>query len=90
VARILVDEIVPWFRRKEIVPSLWEIFYLLADRQKIPNTKSAYKQLSELLVRLRMDGSVPWSAISDDTRLVHFDDLPRYMTPTKYVECKID
>ena len=37
-----------------------------------------------------MEGTVPWSAISDDTRLVHFDRLPEYMTPTEYVENRID
>jgi hypothetical protein len=87
---MLLDELIPWFRKEWIVPSLREIFYLLADKQKIPNTKSSYKQLSEHLVRLRMEGIVPWSAISDDTRLVHFDKLPKYMTAIEYVKEKIN
>ena len=87
---MLVDERIPTFQKEEIVPALREIFYLLVKEEKIPNTKSSYKQLSEHLVRLRMEGTVPWSAISDDTRLVHFDRLPKYMTPTEYVENRID
>ena len=87
---MLVDELIPWFRKKEIVPAVREIFYLLTDKQKIPNTNSSYKQLSNHLVRLRMEGTIPWSAISDDTRLVHFDRLSKYMAPTEYVEDKIN
>lgn len=44
------------------------LFYVLVSRGDIPNTKTAYKHLSNVLAKARYAGRFPWHLIKDATR----------------------
>jgi 5S rRNA maturation endonuclease (ribonuclease M5) len=44
------------------------LFYILVSKDVIPNTKNAYKRLSEVLAKARYKGEFPWYLIKDATR----------------------
>lgn len=49
-------------------PTLRGLFYALVSKSIIPNTKSAYKNLSRVLAVARKRGYFPWRLIKDETR----------------------
>jgi len=55
-------------QNKDAVPTLRAIYYRLVSVEAIPNTKSAYKGLSRVLSKARLDGSFPWELMQDKTR----------------------
>lgn len=70
VVEVVKTEVVPAFNREGVKPTLRTIFYSLVSRNLIPNTKSAYKRLSEVLVKARKDGIFQWDFIEDRVRYV--------------------
>jgi len=68
VVEVVRDEVVPAFNREGVKPTLRTIFYSLVSRNLIPNTKSAYKRLSEVLVKARKDGIFAWDFMEDRVR----------------------
>jgi hypothetical protein len=89
VIEIVINEILPYYQRKFISPSLREIYYRLVAKG-LPNTKSSYSQLSDKIVDARMANEIPWYIISDQSRFLYNDDIPEYETPEEYVQLGID
>jgi hypothetical protein len=57
------------------------LFYILVSKNVIPNTKSAYKRLSEVLARARYEGEFPWYLLKDATRRKIYKEIEtRYPT----------
>jgi hypothetical protein len=44
------------------------LFYILVSRGVLPNTRAAYKGLSEQLAKARYEGKFPWHLLKDTTR----------------------
>lgn len=63
--------------------TLRQIYYRLVSKHTIPNTKSQYQYLSKVLVEARHNGSIPFDAIEDRTRIVIGEDKETE-TPTDY------
>lgn len=76
IVQIIKDEILPYFNKQGVKPTLRTLFYALVSRNVIPNTKSAYKQLSRQLVNARKRGVFSWDFLEDRTRytLGYFND----------------
>jgi len=89
VTETTVNEILPYYQSKGISPSLREIYYRLVAKG-LPNTNSSYKQLSNKLVDARMDDRIPWSMISDQSRIVYNDNILEYESPEEYIQLGID
>ena len=68
IVEVVKSEIVPAFNREGVKPTLRTVFYSLVSRNLIPNTKSAYKRLSEVLVKARKDGIFAWDFLEDRVR----------------------
>ncbi|WP_456327790.1 hypothetical protein [Archaeoglobus sp.] len=99
VVEVVRTEVVPAFNREGVRPTLRTIFYSLVSRNLIPNTKSAYKRLSEVLVKARKDGLFEWDFMEDRVRyaIKRFsdyrateDDLERVERDCKYKAEEID
>ncbi|MGA9155039.1 MAG: hypothetical protein WBZ36_31025 [Candidatus Nitrosopolaris sp.] len=85
-----VMEELSWFIERDITPTLRTLFYRLVSLDVIPNTNQVYKQLSSATVKPRKKGKLPWSAFSDENRLVLSDFVEEYQTPEQYVRSHID
>lgn len=90
VVEKVVNEILPWYRAKEIVPGIREIHYRLVAINSIPNNRSSYNQLSNHLVDARMSGIISWNDINDESRFVYNDNITKYTTPEDYLQQGID
>ena len=92
VVDIVKEEIIPYFEREGVKPTLRTIFYALVSRNIIPNTKSSYQRLSRVLVEARKEGIFAWDFIEDRTRYVlkNFSDYELDEKDVEYVEkrCK--
>jgi len=71
VVEVVRNDVLPFFQSQGVKPTLRTIFYALVSRGVIPNTKSAYKTLSRVLVEARKAGIFPWDFIVDKTRVVY-------------------
>lgn len=49
-------------------PTLRGVYYRLVSVEAIPNTKSAYKGLSRVLTKARLEGEFPWNLMQDNVR----------------------
>jgi hypothetical protein len=57
------------------------LFYILVSKNVIPNTKTAYKRLSEVLAKARYEGEFPWYLLKDATRRrIYKETATRYPT----------
>jgi len=65
-----IDAALDYFRGEGVKPTLRTLFYYLYSKGVIPNTKSAYKSLSRLLVKARKVGRYSWDFLEDRTRVV--------------------
>jgi hypothetical protein len=65
--------------------SLRTLHYSLVSKEIIPNTRSAYKSLSEYIVKARKDGRLSWDSIIDETRhsIANFYDY--YISPDDHI-----
>jgi len=63
-----IDAALSFFVEEGVKPSLRTLFYRLVSKQLIPNTRSAYKRLSRLLVEERKRGRFEWDILEDRTR----------------------
>lgn len=68
VLKIVVYVVIPALSRVGVKPTLRTVFYALVSRNIIPNTKSAYKRLSEVLVKARKQGVLPWDFLEGRER----------------------
>ncbi len=87
VVEVVKNEIVPYFVEQGVKPTLRTIFYALVSRNLIPNTKSAYKQLSRKIVEARKKGIFAWDFLEDRTRYVlgSFSDSYKGGSDVRYV-----
>lgn len=60
------------------------IFYQLVGREFIPNTRSEYQMLLQMMKQARLDGLIPFSAITDTHRT--FVNLSGWPDPRAFVE----
>ena len=51
-----------------IAPTVRQLFYILVSKNIIPNTRSAYQKLSNVLARARYFGYLDWKLIRDESR----------------------
>jgi len=65
-----VDNALAFFDSQGVKPTLRTLFYRLVSKNIIPNTKNAYKRLSEKLVEMRKAGRYAWNFLEDTTRVV--------------------
>jgi len=80
----------PWFRDRDIKPTLRTLFYRLISLEVIPNTSQAYKQLGSVTVKARKAGRLRWDSFSDEGRLVLKDFIEEYQSPDQFVHVGID
>ena len=80
----------PWFRDRDIKPTLRTLFYRLISLEVIPNTSQAYKQLGSVTVKARKAGRLRWDSFSDEGRLVLTDFIEEYQSPDQFVQVGID
>jgi len=85
----VAKDVISDFRRRGIRPTVRAVFYALVSRETIPNTRSAYQRLSRLLVKARLEGSISWYSISDETRSIRGGDYD-YYRPRRWVESHVD
>lgn len=85
VVEITKNEILPYFEREGVKPTLRTIFYALVSRNIIPNTRNAYNHLSSVFVNARKSGIFPWDFIADKTRYT-FDNLRDHYLTDKSLE----
>jgi hypothetical protein len=83
-----IDTILKEFDRQDIKVTLRQLYYQLVTKELIPNKKSEYSRLSELLTDARYCGLVDWEAIEDRIRVpkMHseFKDVPDLIESAKY------
>ena len=68
VLEIARREALEYVSRHGISPTLRGLFYILVSKNVIPNTRSAYKVLSDVVSRGRYVGVFPWDLIRDESR----------------------
>jgi len=73
-----------YYFRNGIAVTLRGLFYILVSKNVIPNTKSAYKRLSEIVAKARYEGRFPNTLIRDITRsstyMERFESYPVELT----------
>lgn len=76
VVKVVKEDVLPNFNRQGVKPTLRTIFYSLVSKNIIPNTKSSYKRLSNVLVQARKNGTFTWDFLEDRVRyaLRNFSD----------------
>jgi hypothetical protein len=76
IIEVVESDILPYFNQQGVKPTLRTLFYALYSKGLIPNTKSAYKQLSKQLVKARKNQQFAWDFLEDRTRytLGNFED----------------
>jgi 5S rRNA maturation endonuclease (ribonuclease M5) len=79
VSKIAYHEARNYYSQQGDALTLRGLFYILVSKNVIPNTKSAYKTLSDVLARLRYKGEFPAYLIKDVTRKSNFlEQIERY------------
>lgn len=77
VLKVASNECHEYIVKNGIAPTLRGLFYILVSKNIIPNTKSAYRTLSEVVARARYLGEFPWSYIRDETRQFAWGEFGR-------------
>lgn len=65
---IAMKEAEDYYARNNIAVTLRGLFYILVSKNVLPNTKSAYKRLSEIIAKARYEKRFPAYLIRDVTR----------------------
>lgn len=65
---IAMKEAEEYYARNNIAVTLRGLFYILVSKNVLPNTKSAYKRLSEVVAKARYEKKFPAHLIRDVTR----------------------
>lgn len=81
--------IIESFVARGVIPTLRTVYYALVSKNLIPNTRSAYKRLSTVIVNARKQGKIQWSHIADETRQTRGGDLPLW-EPEDYARSYVD
>lgn len=68
--------------------TLRQIYYQLVSRLVIENHKNQYVRLSNILVRAREDGIIPWNVMEDRTRILH--DLSGWPDADSFIDQEKD
>jgi hypothetical protein len=68
VVEIALREAEAYYQQYGTALTLRGLFYILVSKGVIPNTVTAYQQLSRRLAKARYDGEFPWYLIRDTTR----------------------
>ena len=77
------------FLERGVTPTLRTVYYALVSKAIIPNTMSAYKRLSSVMVEARKEGKVRWGWIADETRETRGSDNP-FWEPEDYAKAYVD
>jgi hypothetical protein len=79
---VLLEAAVAVLAEADAPMTVRQVYYQLVSRQVIENSRSQYQAVSNLLVRARQDGTIPWSAIEDrlrrPRRVSMWDGLPDF------------
>jgi len=89
---VVVDQsvaIIRDFIARGVTPTVRTVYYALFSRQIIPNTMSAYKRLSSVLVDARKEGKISWHWIADETRETRGGDNTLW-EPDEYAKAYVD
>ena len=65
IARVEAEE---YLKRYGIAPTVRQLFYILVSKNVIPNTRSSYQKLSNILARARYFSYLQWELIRDESR----------------------
>jgi hypothetical protein len=65
---LLLESAVAVIEEADAPMTVRQVYYQLVSRQVIENNRSQYQAVSNLLVKARQDGDIPWSAIEDRLR----------------------
>ena len=77
------------FLDRGVTPTLRTVFYALVSKNAIPNTISAYKRLSSVLVKARKNNKIEWEWIADETRETRGGDHT-YYEPGAFAKSYVD
>jgi len=70
-----------YYRNYGIAPTVRQVFYILVSKNVIPNTRSSYQKLSNVLARARYFGYLPWNLIRDESRYhTNLEPIENYRT----------
>ncbi|MEM4975938.1 MAG: hypothetical protein QXT64_01280 [Desulfurococcaceae archaeon] len=76
---IAMKEAEDYYARNNIAVTLRGLFYILVSKNILPNTRSAYKRLSEVIAKARYEKRFPAYLIRDVTRAsIHLEKLEHY------------
>jgi hypothetical protein len=79
ISKIAYHEARNYYQQQGDALTLRGLFYILVSKNIIPNTKSAYKTLSDVLAKLRYKGEFPAYLIKDVTRKNSFlEQIEKY------------
>jgi len=78
VANIAMKEAENYYEKQGDAMTLRGLFYVLVSKNVIPNTKTAYKTLSETLAKLRYAGKFPPHLLKDVTRVSDYLEQSEY------------
>ena len=88
----IVEEEIPkaleFFQSEGVKPTLRTLFYRLVSLGLIPNTRSAYKQLSRKLVQARKKGLFAWDFLEDKVRYTIDKYDATYRSEEDLTQCK--
>jgi len=82
LVEIALKEAEDFYERYHSPLTLRGLFYILVSKNVIPNTRNAYKRLSEVLATARYKGLFPWHLIKDTSRKVYSCEKSTYY-PTR-------
>jgi len=68
LVEVAKQEAEEYLRRYGIAPTVRQLFYILVSKNVIPNTRSSYQKLSNVLARARYFGCMDWKLIRDESR----------------------
>lgn len=89
MTRQLIDQVREIIHQYQTRLTLRQIFYRLVSAGIIANTVSEYKRLSKILVKARLEGLIPFTAIEDRSRRFIGSDY-RYVDANDYFEHALD
>ena len=70
VVEVALREAEAYYQQYGTALTLRGLFYILVSKNVIPNTVTAYQQLSSRLAKARYEGRFPWHLLRDTTRRV--------------------
>jgi len=86
IGKEIIEESKKIIAQYSMALTLRQLYYRLVASQKIENRENNYKYLSKLLVKARLNGEIPFSAIEDRSRkkIEAWDASDEEWTPERY------